>query len=124
MIVGVSYSTIILWTPDITTPKGRSGIRGKSLEFLKLLVGRGYVLGKEVKHFASCMRNIKKYLPIKRVDTGRNVIWYLVGREREAMEALLKSMNRRSIGYGELGMIRKAFGIKNMKANNKIERVK
>jgi hypothetical protein len=33
---------------------------------------------------------------------------------------VLEKLNRKSIGYGELSRMRKTFGIKNMKQNNKI----
>jgi transposase-like protein len=114
-MLNINSNTLYIWTKDMVRRKGRFGIRGKSLEFLKLLINRGYVLGKEVSPLVSCMRNMRRHLPIKKVDTGNSVVWFLVGREREAMEAVLESMNKRAIGYPELGRIRKAFGIKNIK---------
>lgn len=116
----VNYNTLYTWTNDLVRRKGRFGIRGKSLEFLKMLVDRGYILSKEVKQLVTCMRNLRRHLPIKKVKIKKNVVWYLSGREREAMEAMLKNMGRRSLSYQELGRIRMAFGIKNIKGNNKI----
>ena len=113
----VKYGTLYTWTKDMKREKGRSGIRGKSLELLGMLVNRGYVLSKEVKHLAICMRTIGKYLPVRRIRIGRarvTTVWLLPGREREAMEAYLKLAGRHSIGYGKLGLIRRTFGVKSV----------
>jgi hypothetical protein len=107
-------------TRDIGGSRGRNGIRGKALQFLRLVVDRGYILSKEVKTMRHCMRTLKKYLPVRRVEMFNNsAVWFLPGREREAMEALLKACNKKSINYSELGRIRRAFGIKSLKRDNK-----
>jgi len=119
-IMGLKRSTVYYFTRDMKGRLGQSGIRGKSLEFMKILVQRGYVMSDEVKESVSDMMTIRKYFPVKRIRADRRSVWVLEGMEREAMEAFLKKSGRRVINYGELGHIRKAFGIKNMRGNNKI----
>jgi hypothetical protein len=123
-ILGLERSTVYYLTRDMAARRGHPGIRGKSLELVRLLVQRGYVTSGEVKHLVSCMRTIGKYLPVRRVRVGRArvaTVWLLPGRERDAMEAYLRLAGRRSIGYEELGMIRRTFGVKNIKRNDKIK---
>jgi hypothetical protein len=119
----VSYNTLYTWTKDMKKPIGRFGIRGRSLDLLKILIERGYIIPEDQKRLATCARTLKKYLPLRRVKTKKAVVWFLAGRERDAMEGLLKSMGKRSIGYHELGYLRRAFGIKNIKRDNKIREV-
>jgi len=111
----VSYNTLYTWTKDLRKRKGQFGIRGRSLELLKILVERGCILSSDEKYLAMRVRTLKKYLPMRRVKIKKNVVWYLAGREREAMEAMMKSMNRMSVSYQELGRMRRVFGIKNIK---------
>jgi len=123
-MLGISGMTLCIWTKDMPHAKGNRGVRGRSLELMGLLVRRGYVTSDEVKQSVCCMRTIAKYLPVRRVGVGRvrvTTVWLLPGREREAMEGYLKLAEKHSIGYEELGMIRKTFGIKSIKRNNRIE---
>lgn len=119
-MMGVSYVTIYFWTRGLEGRKGRQYMCGRTLDFLRTIVRRGYILSGEVKEMSSRIRTLGKHLPIRRVRFSNRTVWYLAGREREAMEALLKSMNKKSIGYNELGRMRRAFGIKNIKRDNKI----
>jgi len=122
-IMGLKRSTVYYFTRDMKGRLGQSGIRGKSLEFMRILARRGYVMSDEVKEFVSNMMTVSKYFPVRRVRAGRKSVWVLEGMEREAMEAMLEKMKKRSLSYQKLEMMRKAFGIKNMRRENKIGRI-
>jgi transposase-like protein len=117
-MLNLNQATVGSWTRDLKE-SGNAGIRGSTLNFLKLLVLRGYVMSDEVKQFTSGMRTIKKYFPVRRVRMGGRTVWHLPGKEREAMEAFLRKTGKHSIGYGELGLIRKAFNVKRNIFKNK-----
>lgn len=119
-ILGVGYITLYMWTRDMRGQRGRNYMSGMTLDFLRTIVRKGYILSSEVKTMTPCMRTLGKYLPIRRVSFLNRTIWFLDGREREAMEGLLKIMNRRVMSYHDLGRMRRIFGIKNIKRNNKI----
>ncbi len=110
-ITGLRFVTVSYFTKDIKTRRGNTGLRGKSLEFMKLLVQRGYIISDEVKQLVPCMRTIMKYFPVKKVRFRQRTIWYLPGKEREAMQFFLEKSYKHSLTYNRLNLIRKAFGI-------------
>ncbi len=119
-ITGVSYASVIWWTRDIKGRRGNSGIRGTTLKFLKEIVSKGYMFPGGCSQAHMAYYTLTKYFPVKRVKVRETVVFFLEGNERKAMEALLKMLKIRSVGYGELGYVRKAFGIKRLKRDNKI----
>jgi len=119
-ILGVGYITLYLWTRDMKGQGGGNYMSGRTLDFLRIIVKRGYILSNEVREMSNSMRTMSKYLPIRKISFLNRTVWFLGGREREAMEGLLKIMNRRAISYHDLSRMRKLFGIKNIRKNNKI----
>jgi len=120
-MLGIPYSRVQMWTVNIKS-KGRNTerITGQSLNLLRELIAKGYAFGDKNPMNRIGYKTLKKYFPVKEVKFGRNTIFYLSGSERKALEALLERRGKRSLSYQELGMMRKAFGIKNIKGNNKI----
>jgi len=115
-MLGVGYITLYMWTKDMKGKKGRHYMSGMTLEFLRTIVRQGFVLSsRDCSWTSSSMRTMSKYLPIRKISFLNRTVWFLGGREREAMEGLLKIMNRRAISYHELSRMRKLFGIKNIK---------
>ena len=118
-IAKVKYQTVILWTSDMHTPRGSRRIAGFTLKILKELVSKGYMFPDDCKARSS-YKTLSKYFPVKKVETHGMAVIVLEGNERKAMEALLERRDFRSISWQKLNQIRKAFGIKSMKRNNKI----
>jgi len=108
--VGICYSTILNWTRDISVGQGNKGIRGRSLRVVQDLMERGYSLRK-VSLYTKAM--LKKNFPVRITRVNRKSILYLEGREEEAFKALIENLRGKVISYQELGMIAKAFGLKN-----------
>jgi len=118
-ITGIKYSTVILWTSDMHTCKGKTHVSGLTLKVLKELVSKGYIFSGDTG-ISSSYKTLKKHFPVKRVNMHRMTVFFLEGNERTAMEAFLRKLNLKSVSYGKLGYIRKAFGIKKLKRDNKI----
>jgi hypothetical protein len=117
-ITGVPYQTVLNYTRDIKTGKNTGRITGASLKLLRELVANGFAFPSHVSK--SSYITLRKYFPVRTVKLHRVRIIYMASGEKKAMEALLKKLNLRSIGYQNLGFIRQAFGIKNIRKNNKI----
>jgi hypothetical protein len=113
-ITGIGYTTVVLWTSDMQTCKGRIYIAGMTLKVMKELVSKGYIFSGN-PGISSSYKTLKKYFPVKRVSMRGMTVFFLEGNERKAMEAFLERRNLKSISWHKLGYIRKAFGIKKMK---------
>jgi len=111
VMVGVPYPTALLWTPDIYMDADNR-ISGITLRILKELVSTGYYFPNRNLRATSAYRLLKKSFPVKRVKSHGLVVYMMIGKERIAMEALLRKINLKSVTYGKLGYIRRAFGIK------------
>jgi hypothetical protein len=118
VMAGIPYSTALLWTPDIYTD-AENRISGITLRILKELVSNGYYLPNRNVREAFAYRLLRKSFPVKRVKSHGLVVYMMRGNERKAMEALLRKLNLKSVTYGRLGYIRKAFGVKSLKDDNK-----
>jgi len=120
-MLGIPYSRVQIWTIDMKSKGSNTEkITGHTLKLLRELVAKGYAFSDKSPMSRSSYKVLKKYFPVKEVKFGRDAICFIEGREREAMQALLERRGKKSIGYQELGIMRKAFGIKNMKGSNKI----
>ena len=111
--MGILYTTVAQWARGIDNGhKGRSGIRGMTLQILQRLVTDGYFFPGKGQHTVTQARTLRKYLPVRKVSSSGMIAWYLKGREREAMEALMKRRNTKVLAPQEICLIRKAFGIR------------
>lgn len=111
VMVGVPYPTALLWTPDIYMDAD-SRISGITLRILKELILNGYYFpNRNIREMFS-YRLLKKSFPVKRVKSHGMVVYMMKGKERIAMEALLRKINLKSVSYGKLGQMRRLFGIK------------
>jgi transposase len=120
-MLGVPYSRVQSWTSSIKSKGSNTEkITGHTLKLLRELVAKGYAFSDKSPMNRSSYKVLKKYFPVKEVKFGRDATCFIEGKEREAMQALLERRGKKSIGYQELGFMRKAFGIKSMKQNNKI----
>jgi len=108
---GVNYQTVVNWTRDIIRDRGNFGTRGKTLKLLPELVRNGYFFSDELNN-VSHYRTLKKYLPVKRVVlSGKNNIYYLEGREKEAFKAFIKRFDIKIIDFHKLGDILRVLKI-------------
>jgi hypothetical protein len=120
-IIKVPYATVTNYTRDIKTEThGNARITGTTLTLLRELVAKGYAFDDRNPISRSSYKTLRQYFPVKTTKLHRVRIIYMNGNARKALEALLKKLNLRSIGYHELGFMKRAFGIKNIKRNNKI----
>lgn len=120
-IIKVPYATVTNYTRDIKTEThGNARITGTTLKLLRELVAKGYAFDDRNPIGRSSYKTLRQYFPVKTTKLHRVRIIYMNGNARKALEALLKKLNLRSIGYHDLGFIRKAFGIKNKRRENKI----
>ena len=120
-MLGIPYSRVQIWTIDMKSKGSNTEkITGHTLKLLRELVAKGYAFSDKSPMSRSSYKVLKKYFPVKEVKFGRDAICFIEGKEREAMQALLERRGKKSIGYQELSFMRRAFGIKNMRGNNKI----
>jgi len=119
-ITGLKRCTVYYFTRDMKGSKGNARITGVALNILRNLVSKGYAFPEGCVQANNSYHTIKKYFPVKRVELRSMTMFILEGKERNAMEAFLKRRNFRSISWQKLGCIRRTFGIKNVKYDNKI----
>ncbi len=118
--VGVSYDTARLWTPFKKSHKGNTSISGATLEILKKLMSDGYLFADGMPQIDSSYRTLSKYVPVRSVKLHGMRMFFMSGNERKAMEEFLRRRNFRSLKWVKLAYIRKAFGIKSLKRNDRI----
>ena len=121
-VIGICCPTIARWTSDMHAYSSKECLSGLTLKILKELATKGYVFP-DISGTESSYKTLRKYLPVKRVKTHGMSVLVMKGSERKAAEAFLERRNFRSLSYGKLGQIRKAFGIKKMGRENKIGRI-
>ncbi len=117
---GVSYATARLWTPFKKSHKGNTSISGVTLKILKKLLSDGYLFPDGITQINLSCRTLKKYIHIRKVKLHGIDVFFMDGNERKAMEAFLKRRNFRSLSWMKLAYIRKTFGIKPLKRNDRI----
>ncbi len=119
-ITGVQYNSVVKYAAGIDAGRSREMIAGATLKLLRELVEKGYVFDEKDHARRGNYITLRKYFPVKRVESERKTILYLDGNERTALEAFLKKLDWRSVEYQKLACIRQAFGIKKLKRDNKI----
>jgi DNA-binding CsgD family transcriptional regulator len=107
----LSYPVVWKYTKDIPVPNHKeyfTGIRGRSLELLKLLLTNGYhiCIRGDVIHY----RILKEYIPtIYKVHLYNKTIIFLEEKSNEAIRGFLEHINKRKISFHELEKISKVF---------------
>lgn len=104
-------TTIYRLTEDINgTSIGWAGIRGKTLGLLQEIVTKGYAYPPR-GYVQQRYRILRKYFPtIRRVTIYCRTIFYLKGKEDEAVRAFLERVNKKIISYQELRQVTEVFG--------------
>ncbi len=107
----LSQDTVYYWTKDIPSkPCGWPGIRGKTLDLLRELVTKGFIVpDKENAHQKFLL--LRKYFPtIYRINIYQRQIFLLKGNEDAALRAFLEKTNKKIISYQELRQVTEVFG--------------
>ena len=118
----LSYNIVLKHTCDNPSQfhlGGWTGIRGKSLEILQVLLIEGYYICSkgDSKHYPL----LKKYFPtVCKVYIYGKTIIFLEDKSNEAIRGFLECINKRKIGYWELEKISKAFKSK-LSKNDKLK---
>jgi len=98
-------------TRDIPSKNpGRTEIRGKTLELLKQLLQEGYVYS--TTHTSGRFRTLRKHFPaIQRAEFDKRTVYFLVDKNKIALEAMIVQKKSRVISYRELNDISKVFNV-------------
>jgi len=105
-------TTVYRLTEDINgkTSNGWAGIRGKTLDLLQEIVTKGYAYPPRGGYVQQRYRTLRKYFPaIRRITIYGRTIFYLKGREDEAVRAFLDRVNKKIISYQELKQVTEVF---------------
>ncbi|MFH1101099.1 MAG: hypothetical protein V1726_03580 [Methanobacteriota archaeon] len=107
----IPRSTVYYWTRDLPSKQcGWPGIRGKTLDLLKEIVSKGYVVP-PCSYVQQRYTVLRKYFPtICRVTIYGRPIFFLAGKEDVAARVFLEKVNKKIISYQELKQITKVFG--------------
>jgi len=108
----LSRSAVYRFTEDVdgSTSNGWTGIRGKTLDLLQEIVTKGYAYPPR-GYVQQRYRILRKYFPtIRRVTIYGRTIFYLKGKEDEAVRAFLERVNKKIISYQELKQVTEIFG--------------
>jgi len=112
--LGLSYDIVLFYTKDIKLKTRKkdidySGIYGKSLDLLKELMWNGYAFSSE-KYGLKEYIKLKEYFPqIRRTKMYGRMIYYLDGKSKIAVNAILEISNKKVMSYQELNQIIKIF---------------
>ncbi len=109
--MGIPFQTIYTHTMDIPNQQfHETGIQGKSLELLKMLLEEGYVHSNQETH--QRLRRLKRYLPmIQRAQIDGKSIYFLDDKNKLALQSMIKTKHSKIISYQELKSISKVFGV-------------
>ena len=109
---GLKFGAVYYHTQDLPNKVFRKeGIQGEVLDLLKELLNYGYVFstGKNGKQ----IRRLKKYLPmIQRSQIDGRSIYYLLDKNKAALNALIQNKRSRVYSYQELKEISNVFDVK------------
>ena len=115
--LGLSYDTVLFYTRDIRIKSRKmdpeySGIYGKTLDLLKELMWNGYAFSSG-KYGLKEYIKLKEYFPqIRRTKMYGRMIYYLDGKSKIAVNAILEVSNKKVMSYQELKQITKVFDTK------------
>lgn len=105
-----SLRTIQVITKDIPGYFGyKYAIGSEELQLLRRLLSCGYLIS---NFYLYAARNLKLQLPfIRSIRIHGKIIFYLTGKEREALQAYIRNKNSRLIDYSYLNKTSKLMGI-------------
>ena len=112
--LGLSYDIVLFYTKDIKLKTRKkdidySGIYGKSLDLLKELMWNGYAFSSE-KYGLKEYIKLKEYFPqIRRTKMYGRMIYYLDGKSKIAVNAILEVSNKKVMSYQELKQVIKVI---------------
>ena len=109
----ISAPTVCKFTKDLPDYRGNPGIRGIGLNALNLLLRKGYCIPTNSNHInIGTYRRLKKHgLPVKVARIGNRSVFFLEGREKEAMNALINKLGKSSMSYFHFKQITRLFGL-------------
>ena len=110
--LGISYPTVLRLAKYLPGhPRGRTGIRGKTLEMLQELIAKGYIFcnpGVSTQKY----HTLKKYFPtIQKTRYQYKSMLFLEDKAHLAARAYLDQHPKRIISYMELKQITNNFGV-------------
>ena len=110
--LGISYPTVLRLSKYLPGhPRGRTGIRGQTLEMLQELVAKGYIFcnpGTSTQKY----HTLKKYFPtIQKTRYQYKSILFLEDKAHVAARAYLDQHPKKIISYMELKQIANNFGV-------------
>ena len=110
---GVSYATIRWITNDLPDlGKGNRTLRPQSVNLLQKLITNGYAIQKsQSRNCHNPYRTLRNYFPIKRVQYGRDVIYFLEDKNQDALKGFIGIMGKRVMKHGELARLAMLFEV-------------
>ena len=111
----IVYPTVVMWTKNVGGRKGPSGLTGRSIKILRKLIMKGYLFPCDYRtgYIANLYKVFKKYdIPVKKVTVHNRTIYFLEGREHEALIAFTGKYMGRVLDYNLLRKSARAFGVK------------
>ena len=106
----ISYQTVCKFAIHLPNhPKGRTGIRGETLEMLQELVKNGHSISSSF-NVTQKYNTLKKYFPtIHRTRYKSKTILFLEDKANDAVKAYLSQLPDKIMSYQELKQITKLF---------------
>lgn len=103
---------VYYYTKDIPSKNpGRTEIRGRTLDTLKILLTEGYVESTNMN--CRNLRTLQKHFKeIKRTQVnGKKSIYYLEDKNKKALQSVIENKGSKVIGYYELAKMSKVFDV-------------
>jgi glucan-binding YG repeat protein len=117
--MNVRFQRVYYYTKDLPNHVyPERGIQGRSLELLKELLQKGYVISTEGNY--ARLQRLKKYLPmIERAEIKRRSVYYLSDKNKVALQSMIQSKKSKIFSYQELSSMSKVFDVKLSKKEKK-----
>ncbi len=110
--LGISDKVVYYHTRDIPskTP-GRTEIRGRTLDTLKILLTEGHVTSTRAN--SNNLRTLQKHFKvIKRAQLdGKKSVYYLKDQNREALQKTIEKRGTKVMSYHKLASMSQVFGV-------------
>ncbi|MCK5022887.1 MAG: hypothetical protein KAS04_01805 [Candidatus Aenigmarchaeota archaeon] len=110
---GVSTSFVNRLTMDLSKKQGNTGIRGGTLNLLKVLMKDGFYVPKreDTNQVKRSYRYLKGHVPVKSVIVRNRPVYFMEGKEKEAMKAFLSKTKKTTMSYFNFKKMSSLFGI-------------
>ncbi|GEM_PF-3736055 len=111
--IGVNILTVLKYTKGIQSqPYKRRKIEGEGFVVLQRLIENGWYIKEDSKEQYHWYRKLKMSFRIRKVRFNRRVIYFLPGKEAEAMEAFLKRYGNHVHSTTSIGNFQRLFGVR------------